>query len=142
MFPNLGIDFLGVSAAFGLPVLTMAYAARHVSGGHFNPAVVLGLWAAGRCGNRHVVAYIIAQVVGAIVAAAVMWLIASGKPDWIAGGFAANGYGDLSPGKYGLAVCLMTEVLATFFFLFIIVGTTSERAARGSPVFPLVSPRP
>src|ERR687890_2104894 len=108
-FPEVGIGFLGVSAAFGLTVLTMAYAVGHISGGHFNPAVTLGLWAAGRCANKHVVPYIIAQVVGAILAAAALWVIASGKPDWIAGGFAANGYGDLSPGKYGLAVCLMTE---------------------------------
>ncbi len=136
-FPNLGIGFLGVSAAFGLTVLTMAYAVGHVSGGHFNPAVTIGLWAAGRCANKHVVPYIIAQVVGAILAAAALWVIASGKPDWIAGGFASNGYGDLSPGKYGLAACLMTEVLATFFFLFIIVGTTSRGAATGFAGIPI-----
>src|SRR4051812_49287585 len=89
-FPDLGIGFLGVSAAFGLTVLTMAYAVGHVSGGHFNPAVTLGLWAAGRCANRHVVPYLIAQVIGAILAAAALWVIASGKPDWIAGAFAAK----------------------------------------------------
>ena len=105
-FPALGIGFLGVAFAFGLTVLTMAYAVGHISGGHFNPAVTIGLWAAGRCANKHVVPYIVAQVVGAIVAAAVLWLIASGKPDWVPGGFAANGYGDLSPGKYGLACVL------------------------------------
>ena len=101
-FPALGIGFLGVALAFGLTVLTMAYAVGHISGGHFNPAVTLGLWSAGRCANRHVLPYIVAQVIGAILAAAVLWLIASGKPDWVPGGFAANGYGDLSPGKYSL----------------------------------------
>src|SRR4051812_9014598 len=136
-FPDLGIGFLGVSFAFGLTVLTMAYAVGHVSGGHFNPAVTLGLWAAGRCANKHVFPYIIAQVVGAILAAAALWVIASGKPDWIPGGFAANGYGDLSPGKYGLGACLITEVLATFFFLFIIIGTTSKGAATGFAGIPI-----
>ena len=105
-FPNLGIGFLGVAFAFGLTVLTMAYAVGHISGGHFNPAVTIGLWSAGRCANKHVIPYIVAQVIGAIVAAAVLWLIASGKPGWVAGGFAANGYGDLSPGKYGLGQLL------------------------------------
>src|SRR5271168_5146003 len=90
-FPALGIGFLGVAFAFGLTVLTMAYAVGHISGGHFNPAVTLGLWAAGRCANRHVVPYIVAQVIGAILASGALWLIASGKPDWIPGGFAANG---------------------------------------------------
>ena len=136
-FPNLGIGFLGVAFAFGLTVLTMAYAVGHISGGHFNPAVTLGLWAAGRCANKHVVPYIIAQVIGAILAAGALWIIASGKPDWIAGGFASNGYGDLSPGKYGLAACLMTEILATFFFLFIIIGTTSRGAATGFAGIPI-----
>src|SRR5580700_1873547 len=105
-FPAVGIGFLGVSFAFGLTVLTMAYAVGHISGGHFNPAVTVGLWAAGRCANKHVIPYIIAQVVGAILAAAVLWVIASGKAAWVAGGFAANGYGELSPGKYSLAACL------------------------------------
>src|ERR1700681_14934 len=88
-FPGLGIGFLGVAFAFGLTVLTMAYAVGHISGGHFNPAVTLGLWSAGRCANKHVFPYIVAQVAGAIVAAAVLWLIASGKPGWVPGGFAA-----------------------------------------------------
>src|SRR3954452_16799240 len=136
-FPSLWIGFLGVSFAFGLTVLTMAYAVGHLSGGHFNPAVTLGLWAAGRCANKHVVPYLIAQVVGAILAAAALWVIASGKPDWIPGGFAANGYGDLSPGKYGLAACLLTEILATFFFLFVIIGTTSRGAAAGFAGIPI-----
>jgi len=87
-FPNLGIGFLGVAFAFGLTVLTMAYAVGHISGGHFNPAVTLGLWSAGRCATKHVIPYIVAQVIGAIIAAIVLWLIASGKPGWVAGGFA------------------------------------------------------
>jgi aquaporin Z len=136
-FPSLGIGFLGVAFAFGLTVLTMAYAVGHISGGHFNPAVTLGLWAARRCANKHVIPYLVAQVVGAILAAGALWVIASGKPDWVAGGFASNGYGDLSPGKYGLAACLMTEILATFFFLFIIIGTTSRGAATGFAGIPI-----
>ncbi len=136
-FPNLGIGFLGVAFAFGLTVLTMAYAVGHISGGHFNPAVTLGLWAAGRCANKHVIPYIIAQVVGAIIAALVLWLIASGKTGWVAGGFAANGYGDLSPGKYGLGSCFLTEIVMTFFFLFIIIGTTSKGAATGFAGIPI-----
>jgi aquaporin Z len=136
-FPSLGIGFLGVAFAFGLTVLTMAYAVGHISGGHFNPAVTLGLWSAGRCANKHVIPYIIAQVIGAIIAALILWLIASGKPGWIAGGFAANGYGDLSPGKYGLGSCFLTEVVMTFFFLFIIIGTTSKGAATGFAGIPI-----
>jgi aquaporin Z len=136
-WPGLGIGFLGVSFAFGLTVLTMAYAVGHISGGHFNPAVTLGLWSAGRCANKHVLPYIIAQVIGAVLAAAALWVIASGKPDWVAGGFAANGYGDLSPGNYRLGACLITELLATFFFLFIIIGTTSKGAATGFAGIPI-----
>jgi aquaporin Z len=136
-FPAFGIGLLGVSLAFGLTVLTMAYAVGHISGGHFNPAVTLGLWAADRCANKHVLPYIVAQVVGAIVAAGVLWLIASGKPGWIPAGFAANGYGDLSPGKYGLVSCVITELVMTFFFLFIIVGTTSKGAASGFAGIPI-----
>ena len=136
-FPELGIGFVGVSFAFGLTVLTMAYAVGHISGGHFNPAVTLGLWSAGRCANRHVVPYLVAQVAGAIVASAALWLIASSKPGWTPGGFAANGYGDLSPGKYGLTGALTVEVLMTFFFLFIIIGTTSKGAATGFAGIPI-----
>jgi aquaporin Z len=136
-FPALGIGFLGVAFAFGLTVLTMAYAVGHISGGHFNPAVTVGLWSAGRCANKHVLPYIVAQVIGAIAAAAVLWMIASGKPGWVPGGFAANGYGDLSPGKYSMAACLGTEFLMTFFFLFIIVGTTSKGAASGFAGIPI-----
>jgi aquaporin Z len=136
-FPGLGIGFLGVAFAFGLTVLTMAYAVGHISGGHFNPAVTLGLWAAGRCANKHVIPYIIAQVVGAIIAALVLWWIASGKPGWMPDGFASNGYGDLSPGKYGLGSCFLTEIVLTFFFLFIIIGTTSKGAATGFAGIPI-----
>jgi aquaporin Z len=136
-FPALGIGFLGVAFAFGLTVLTMAYAVGHISGGHFNPAVTVGLWAAGRCANRHVIPYIIAQVIGAICAAAVLWVIASGKPDWVPGGFASNGYGDLSPGKYSLTAGVVIEFVMTFFFLFIIIGTTSKGAAVGFAGIPI-----
>lgn len=136
-FPELGIGFLGVALAFGLTVLTMAYAVGHISGGHFNPAVTLGLWSAGRCAHHHVVPYIVAQVIGAIAGAAVLYLIASGKPEWVPGGFASNGYGNLSPGKYDLASCLAIEFLATFFFLFIIIGTTSKGAAAGFAGIPI-----
>ena len=136
-FPNTGIGFLGVAFAFGLTLLTMAYAVGHISGGHFNPAVTVGLWTAGRCANRHVIPYIVAQVVGAIVAAAVLWFIASGKAGWQPNGFASNGYGDLSPGKYSLGACAVMEVLMTFFFLLIIVGTTSKGAASGFAGIPI-----
>src|SRR5271170_6345450 len=136
-FPTLGIGFLGVSFAFGLTVLTMAYAVGHVSGGHFNCAVTVGLWAGGRFKAPDVLPYIIAQVVGAIAAAAVLYAIASGKPDWVPGGFASNGYGDLSPGKYGMSSCFVMEVLMTFFFLLIIIGCTSKGAAAGFAGIPI-----
>ena len=136
-FPQLGIGFLGVSFAFGLTVLTMAYAVGHISGGHFNPAVTLGLWSAGRCADKHVAPYIVSQVVGGILAAAVLYIIASGKAGWMPQGFASNGYGDLSPGKYSLMACLVMEVLATFFFLVIIIGTTSKGAATGFAGIPI-----
>ncbi|MHC2089910.1 aquaporin Z [Methylobacterium sp. CM6244] len=136
-YPELGIGFLGVAFAFGLTVLTMAYAVGHISGGHFNPAVTVGLWSAGRCADHHVIPYIVAQVVGAVFGAGVLYLIASGKAGWVPGGFASNGYGDLSPGKYGLLSCFLVEVLATFFFLFIIIGTTSKGAATGFAGIPI-----
>jgi aquaporin Z len=136
-FPDLGIGFVGVALAFGLTVLTMAYAVGHISGGHFNPAVTVGLWSAGRCANQHVAPYIIAQVLGAVAAAWTLWLIASGKADWVPGGFAANGYGALSPGHYSLPACFMTEALLTLFFVFIIVGTTSKGAAVGFAGIPI-----
>ena len=136
-FPNLGIGFLGVAFAFGLTVLTMAYAVGHISGGHFNPAVTIGLWSAGRCASRHVIPYIVAQVIAAIIAAAILWLIASSQPGWIPGRFAANGYGDLSPGKSGLGGCFLMEVVMTFFFLLVIIGTTSRGAATGFAGIPI-----
>ncbi|MCF3935155.1 aquaporin Z [Acuticoccus sp. M5D2P5] len=136
-FPELGIGFVGVAFAFGLTVLSMAYAVGHVSGGHFNPAVTLGLWAANRCLNKHVLPYIGAQVLGAVLAAALLWLIASGKPEWVPGSFAANGFGALSPGKYSFAACFSAELVATFFFLLIIVGTTSKGAASGFAGIPI-----
>lgn len=136
-FPQLGIGFFGVSFAFGLTVLSMAYAVGHISGGHFNPAVTLGLWSAGRCANKHVAPYIVVQVAAAVVASGVLYLIASGKPDWVAGGFASNGYGDLSPAHYSLGACFLAEVVLTFFFLMIIVGTTSKGAATGFAGIPI-----
>jgi len=136
-FPNLGIGFLGVAFAFGLTVLTMAYAVGHISGGHFNPAVTIGLWSAGRCPARYVIPYIIAQVIAAIIAAAILWIIASSQPGWVPGRFAANGYGDLSPGKYGLGGCFLMEVVMTFFFLFVIIGSTSKGAAAGFAGIPI-----
>ncbi len=136
-YPQLGIGFVGVSFAFGLTVLTMAYAVGHISGGHFNPAVTLGLWSAGRCANKHVLPYIVVQVVAAVCASAMLYFIASGKPGWVPAGFASNGYGDLSPGKYGLGACFVTELLLTFFFLMIIIGTTSKGAASGFAGIPI-----
>ncbi len=136
-FPALGIGFTGVAFAFGLTVLTMAYAVGHISGGHFNPAVTVGLWAAGRCDNKHVIPYIVVQLVGAILASGVLWIIASGKPDWAPAGFAANGYGALSPGHYSMGACFLTELLLTFFFLMVIIGTTSKGAATGFAGIPI-----
>ena len=136
-FPQLGIGFTGVAFAFGLTVLSMAYAVGHISGGHFNPAVTLGLWAAGRCANKHVLPYIVVQVVGAVLASGALWIIASGKPDWVPGGFASNGYGDLSPAHYSMAACFFAELLLTFFFLMIIIGTTSKGAATGFAGIPI-----
>ena len=136
-YPQLGIGFLGVAAAFGLTVLTMAYAVGHVSGGHFNPAVTLGLWSAGRCANKHVLPYIAVQLAGAVAAWFVLWMIASGKPGWEMGGFASNGYGALSPGHYSTGACFLAEFVLTFFFLTIIVGTTSKGAATGFAGIPI-----
>ena len=136
-FPEIGIGLVGVALAFGLTVVMMAYAVGHISGGHFNCAVTIGLWAGGRFKATDVVPYVIAQVVGAIVAAGVLYAIASGKPDWVPGGFASNGYGDLSPGKYGLVSCFLIEVIATFFFLYVIIGTTSKGAAVGFAGMPI-----
>ncbi|MCL4148069.1 UNVERIFIED_CONTAM: hypothetical protein GTU68_032229 [Idotea baltica] len=131
-YPELGIGFVGVSLAFGLTVLTMAYAVGHVSGAHFNPAVSIGLWAGGKFESKHLLGYIIAQVVGAIAAAGVLYLIVSGKSDFTdIGGFAANGYGDLSPGGYSMVSVLITEFVLTMFFLLIILGSTYPKAPKG-----------
>ncbi|MBY3132046.1 MULTISPECIES: aquaporin Z [Rhizobium] len=130
-YPELGIGFVGVAFAFGLTVLTMAYAVGGISGGHFNPAVSLGLTVAGRFPAARLVPYIVVQVVGAIAAAALLYLIASGKAGFELGGFAANGYGDHSPGGYSLLSALLIEVLLTMFFLIIILGSTSSRVPAG-----------
>jgi len=131
-FPELGIGFVGVSLAFGLTVLTMAYAVGHISGGHSNPAVTVGLWAGGRFPATDIIPYWIAQVVGAIVAATVLYLIASGQAGFdLAGGFASNGYGEHSPGGYSLLSALVAEIVLTLFFLIIILGSTDKRAPAG-----------
>jgi aquaporin Z len=131
-FPQLGIGFTGVSLAFGLTVLTAAYALGPVSGGHFNPAVTVGLWAGGRFPAGQIVPYIAAQVVGAIAAAGVLYVIASGQSGFdVAAGFASNGYGEHSPGKYSLQAAVVTEVVLTFMFLIVILGATHARAPVG-----------
>lgn len=130
-FPELGIGFIGVSLAFGLSVLTMAYAIGHISGCHLNPAVSLGLWAGGKMQARELPSYIIAQILGATLGAAILYLIASGKPGFELGGFAANGYGEHSPGGYELASALLTEVTMTFVFLFVILGALHSNAPKG-----------
>ncbi|HEY1426891.1 MAG TPA: aquaporin Z [Caulobacteraceae bacterium] len=131
-FPQLGIGFVGVALAFGLTVLTMAYAVGHVSGAHFNPAVSVGLWAGGRFKAGELPGYIVAQVLGGIVGAGVLYLIASGKADFQAvSGFANNGYGEHSPGGYSLAACAICEIAMTFAFIFVIMGVTHGQAPRG-----------
>ena len=131
-FPEVGIGLLGVSLAFGLTVLTGVYALGPISGGHFNPAVSFGLWAGGRFPSAQLVPYIMAQVIGAILAAGVLYLIASGKAGFdVKAGFAANGFGEHSPGKYGFGAALVTEVVMTFMFLIVILGATHKRAAPG-----------
>src|SRR5579875_1242407 len=131
-FPETGIGFVGVALAFGLTVLTMIYAFGYISGGHFNPAVTLGLAVGGRFAFADVIPYIVAQVVAAIVAAGVLKIIASGNPHFdAAGGFASNGYGDHSPGGYSLASALVCEIAMTFIFLVVILGATDVRAAPG-----------
>ena len=131
-FPALGIGFVGVSFAFGLTVLTMAYAVGHISGGHFNPAVTFGLWAGGRFAAKDVAGYVTAQVVGGIAGAAVLYLIASGKAGFTGvGGFATNGYDDLSPAKFSMTAAFVTEFVLTGAFLFIIMGATHKDAAAG-----------
>jgi aquaporin Z len=131
-FPGLGIGFLGVALAFGLTVLTMAFAIGHISGCHLNPAVSLGLAVGKRFPLSEVIAYWIAQVLGAVVAAAVLYVIASGKDGFsLSGGFASNGYGNHSPGGYSLVACLVAEIVLTMFFLLIIMGATDTRAPKG-----------
>jgi len=131
-FPNVGIGLLGVAFAFGLTVLTMAYAIGHISGCHLNPAVSVGLAVGGRFKASELLPYVIAQVLGAIVAAAVLYFIASGKPGFeLSGGLASNGYGEHSPGGYSLASGCVSEVVMTFMFVLIILGATDERAPKG-----------
>lgn len=131
-FPDLGIGLAGVSLAFGLTVLTGAYSLGPISGGHFNPAVTVGLWAGGRFPAGQVVSYIIAQVVGGIVGAGVLYIIATGSPDFtLAGGFASNGYGEHSPGGYSMMAGAVSEIVMTFMFLIVILGATHKRAPVG-----------
>ena len=130
-YPELGIGFVGVSFAFGLTVLTMAYSIGHISGCHLNPAVSVGLWTAGKFETKELIPYIIIQVLGGIVGALLLYLIATGKAGFEVGGFASNGYGELSPDKYSLTSALLIEVVLTFMFLFIILGSTSDKAPVG-----------
>jgi len=130
-FPQTGIGFAGVALAFGLTLLTMAYTIGPISGCHINPAVTLGLWLAKRFPTRDVIPYMIAQVLGAIAAAGVLYLVASGKPGWVPGQFASNGYGPLSPGGYGPGSAIITEIVLTFGFLMVILGATDKRAPVG-----------
>ncbi|MGC6506001.1 MAG: aquaporin Z [Coraliomargaritaceae bacterium] len=131
-FPDLGIGLLGVSLAFGFTVLTMAFAIGHISGCHLNPAVSLGLWAGGRFPAKELIPYIVAQILGGVAAGGVLYLIASGKADFdLSAGFAANGYGAHSPDGYSLSAALITEVMMTMVFLFVILGATDKRAPEG-----------
>jgi len=130
-FPEVGIGLLGVSLAFGLTVMTLVYGLGHISGAHFNPAVSFGLWIGGRFEGKELLPYILAQILGGIGGAAVLYLIASGKPDFELGGFAANGYGAHSPGGYSLMAALIAEVVMTMMFLMIILGATDKRAPAG-----------
>ncbi|GAL20225.1 aquaporin Z [Vibrio maritimus] len=132
-FPDVGIGLLGVSLAFGLTVLTMAFAIGHISGCHLNPAVSIGLWAGGRFDAKELVPYIIAQVIGGVLAGGILYVIASGQAgfDAASSGFASNGYGDHSPGQYSLTAALVTEVVMTAMFLIVIMGSTDKRAPEG-----------
>ena len=130
-FPASGIGFAGVALAFGLTVLTMAYTIGHISGCHLNPAVTLGLWAGGRFPGKDIPLYVIAQVLGAVIAAFLLYFIASGQAGWEAGGFAANGFGEHSPGHYSLVAGVTTEIVMTCFFLIVIMGATDSRAPAG-----------
>jgi aquaporin Z len=130
-FPDVGIGLLGVSLAFGLTVLTMAYAIGHISGCHLNPAVSVGLAVSGRFPKNELPMYVVAQVVGGVLGAGILYVIASGKPNFVIGGFAANGYDANSPGGYSMMACLVAEVVLTFMFLMIILGSTDKRAPAG-----------
>lgn len=131
-FPNVGIGLLGVSLAFGLTVLTMAFAIGHISGCHLNPAVSVGLWAGGRFPAKELLPYIAAQVLGAVAAGGILFVIASGKPEFdVAAGFASNGYGEHSPGGYSFLAALVAEIVMTAVFLFVIMGATDKRASQG-----------
>lgn len=130
-FPELGIGFVGVSLAFGLTVVTMAYSIGHVSGCHLNPAVSIGLWAGGRFDAKELPQYIISQLLGAVAGAGILYLIASGKSGFELGGFAANGYGEHSPGGYSMMAALLIEMVLTFIFLIIILGSTHSKAPKG-----------
>jgi len=130
-FPELGIGFAGVALAFGLTVLTMAYAIGHISGCHLNPAVSIGLWIGGRFDKKDLIPYIISQVLGGIAGAGILYIIATGKPGFELGGFASNGYGEYSPGGYSMLAALVTEVVMTFMFLIIILGATHSKAPKG-----------
>ena len=130
-YPELGIGFVGVSIAFGLTVVTMAYAIGHISGCHLNPAVSIGLWMGGRFDKKELLPYMAAQVLGGIAGAGILYIIASGKAGFEIGGFASNGYGDHSPGGYSLTAALVTETIMTFMFLMIILGATHSKAPKG-----------
>jgi len=130
-YPELGIGFVGVSLAFGLTVLTMVYAIGHISGCHLNPAVSVGLWIGGRFDKKELLPYIAAQVLGGLAGAAILYVIASGKPGFELGGFAANGYGEHSPGGYSMTAALVVEVVMTFMFLIVILGATHSKAPKG-----------
>jgi aquaporin Z len=129
-FPDVGIGLAGVSLAFGLTVLTIAYSLGHISGAHLNPAVSIGLWIGGRFSSKELIPYIVAQVLGAVAAAGILYIIATGNGSE-AGSFAANGYGELSPGKYSMTAALVTEIVMTAMFLLIILGATDDRAPKG-----------
>lgn len=130
-FPEVGIGLAGVSLAFGLTVLTIAYSLGHISGAHLNPAVTFGLWAGGRFSGKEILPYVISQILGAIAAAAVLYIIATGREGAEIGGFAANGYGEHSPGGYGLVAAIVTEFVMTFMFLIVILGATDLKAPQG-----------
>lgn len=128
-FPDVGIGLVGVSLAFGLTVVTMAYAVGHISGAHLNPAVTIGLWVSGRIGSKEIIPYIVSQILGGIAAAAVLYVIVIGNGSEI-GSFAANGYGEHSPGGYGMSAAIVTELVMTFMFLLIILGATDSKAPK------------